>query len=164
MELVLAGEHGTPGAGATCYEYRVDLTQAADYTECLARLVVNFGPVIHLTYPSNQRRTCTSSPRAASAAWASNPPSTGRRRHHFHVQRLPVRRTDQLLFRPGGGERAAGGDRDAVRIRQSALRADHRPHAPALKRTWARPRRTALCRPALTPTQTTPRGPAAVRA
>jgi hypothetical protein len=45
---------GTPGAGTTAYKYRVDLTQATGYTECLAGLVVNFGPVIQLTYPEDQ--------------------------------------------------------------------------------------------------------------
>ena len=49
-----AGPPGTPGAGTTAYEYRVDLTQATDYTECLAGVVVNFGPVVQLTYPPNQ--------------------------------------------------------------------------------------------------------------
>jgi hypothetical protein len=49
-----AGQPGTPGAGTTAYEYRVDLTQATDYTECLAGVVVNFGPVVQLTYPPNQ--------------------------------------------------------------------------------------------------------------
>ncbi|MGD0317301.1 MAG: hypothetical protein ABSB37_15480 [Xanthobacteraceae bacterium] len=45
---------GAPGAGTTAYEYRVDLTQATGYTECLAGVVVNFGPVVQLTYPPNQ--------------------------------------------------------------------------------------------------------------
>lgn len=49
-----AGEPGTPGAGTTAYEYRVDLTQATGDTECLAGVVVNFGPVVQLTYPQNQ--------------------------------------------------------------------------------------------------------------
>jgi len=48
------GEPGTPGASTMAYEYRVNLTQATDYTECLAGLVVNFGPVVQLTYPQNQ--------------------------------------------------------------------------------------------------------------
>jgi hypothetical protein len=48
------GNAGTPGAGTTAYEYRVDLTQATGYTECLAGVVVNFGPVVQLTYPQNQ--------------------------------------------------------------------------------------------------------------
>jgi hypothetical protein len=48
------GAPGTPGAGTTAYEYRVDLTQATGYTECLAGVVVNFGPVVQLTYPPNQ--------------------------------------------------------------------------------------------------------------
>ena len=48
------GASGAPGAGTTAYEYRVDLTQATGYTECLAGVVVNFGPVVQLTYPQNQ--------------------------------------------------------------------------------------------------------------
>lgn len=48
------GQPGTPGAGTTAYEYRVDLTQATGYTECLAGVVVDFGPVVQLTYPPNQ--------------------------------------------------------------------------------------------------------------
>jgi hypothetical protein len=35
---------GTPAAGATVYVYRVDLSRADMYTECLAGLVMNFGP------------------------------------------------------------------------------------------------------------------------
>jgi hypothetical protein len=48
------GETGTPAAGLTAYEYRVDLTQATGYTECLVGLVIDFGPVKTLTYPTNQ--------------------------------------------------------------------------------------------------------------
>jgi hypothetical protein len=49
------GEPGTPGAGTTAYVYRVDLTQATGYTECLIGAVINFGPVQQLIYPANQR-------------------------------------------------------------------------------------------------------------
>jgi hypothetical protein len=49
-----AGEAGTPGAGTTAYEYRVDLTSATTFTECLVGMVVDFGPVEKLTYPTNQ--------------------------------------------------------------------------------------------------------------
>lgn len=48
------GEAGTPGAGTTAYVYRVDLTQATGYTECLVGAVIDFGPVQQLTYPPNQ--------------------------------------------------------------------------------------------------------------
>jgi len=48
------GASGTPAAGMTAYEYRLDLTQATGYTECVVGLVVDFGPVQELTYPSNQ--------------------------------------------------------------------------------------------------------------
>jgi hypothetical protein len=45
---------GTPGAGTTAYEYRVDLRQGSGFTDCLVGMVVNFGPVKQLTYPQNQ--------------------------------------------------------------------------------------------------------------
>ena len=48
------GQPGTPGAGLTAYEYRIDLSQALGFTECVAGLVLNFGPVQKLTYPTNQ--------------------------------------------------------------------------------------------------------------
>jgi hypothetical protein len=49
-----AGAAGTPAAGFTAYEYRVDLRSAPLATECLAGLVLDFGPVKMLTYPQNQ--------------------------------------------------------------------------------------------------------------
>lgn len=48
------GAPGTPAAGLTGYEYRLNLTQGAGFTNCIAGLVVNFGPVVKLTYPNNQ--------------------------------------------------------------------------------------------------------------
>ena len=47
------GEAGTPGAGKTGYEYRLDLTQASGSLECLAGIVVNFGPIAQLPYSNN---------------------------------------------------------------------------------------------------------------
>ncbi|HUI95456.1 MAG TPA: hypothetical protein VLX44_06870 [Xanthobacteraceae bacterium] len=47
------GAKGTPAAGLTGYEYRVDLTSAAGAVECLLGLVVNFGPVQTLDYAAN---------------------------------------------------------------------------------------------------------------
>ena len=49
-----SGQPGTPGAGLTVYEYRLDMTEAVGFTECIAGLVVDFGPVVKLTYPPNQ--------------------------------------------------------------------------------------------------------------
>lgn len=49
-----SGQPGTPGAGFTAYEYRLDFTQALPFTECIAGLVLDFGPVQKLTYPPNQ--------------------------------------------------------------------------------------------------------------
>ena len=50
-----SGAAGTPGAGLTGYEYRVDLTTAAGSVECLLGLVVNFGPVQLLPYKSGAK-------------------------------------------------------------------------------------------------------------
>ena len=43
----------TPGAGHTAYEYRIDLTQSANFTDCIAGVVINFGPVAKLPYGAN---------------------------------------------------------------------------------------------------------------
>jgi hypothetical protein len=48
------GMPGTPGAGTTAYEYRIDLTAANPFADCLAGVVINFGPVKQLTYPKAQ--------------------------------------------------------------------------------------------------------------
>jgi hypothetical protein len=44
------GAAGTPAAGLTAYEYRVDLRSASGAVECLGGLVVDFGPVKALPY------------------------------------------------------------------------------------------------------------------
>ena len=49
-----SGQPGTPGAGLIAYEYRLDFTQALGFTECVAGMVLDFGPVQKLTYPPNQ--------------------------------------------------------------------------------------------------------------
>jgi hypothetical protein len=49
-----SGMPNTPGAGLTGYEYRLSLTEAAGYTDCLGGLVVNFGPLKRLPYKNNQ--------------------------------------------------------------------------------------------------------------
>jgi hypothetical protein len=41
---------GTPADGSTVYVYRVDLTKAEPYTECLAGLVLNFGPPAQMPF------------------------------------------------------------------------------------------------------------------
>jgi hypothetical protein len=46
------GEAGTPGAGLTGYEYRLSLTEAAGFGDCLLGLVLNFGPITKLPYKS----------------------------------------------------------------------------------------------------------------
>lgn len=48
------GTSGTPGAGTTAYEYRLDLRGANPFADCLAGVVINFGPVKQLTYPQAQ--------------------------------------------------------------------------------------------------------------
>src|SRR5262249_16845102 len=47
------GAAGTPGNGKTGYDYRLDMTQASGSLECLAGIVVNFGPVAQLPYSNN---------------------------------------------------------------------------------------------------------------
>lgn len=49
-----SGQPGTPSAGLTVYEYRLDFTQALGFTECVAGMTLDFGPVAKLTYPPNQ--------------------------------------------------------------------------------------------------------------
>jgi len=44
------GEPGTPGAGLTGYEYRLSMTQAAGFSDCVLGLVLDFGPVTKLPY------------------------------------------------------------------------------------------------------------------
>jgi hypothetical protein len=46
------GAAGTPGGGKTGYLYRLSMTQAAGFGECLVGLVLNFGPVVKLPYKS----------------------------------------------------------------------------------------------------------------
>jgi len=48
------GAAGTPGAGKTGYEYRLDMTQASGSLECINGIVVNFGPLTQLPYKNNQ--------------------------------------------------------------------------------------------------------------
>lgn len=47
-----AGKAGTPGAGTTAYEYRIALDKAA-FTECVAGVTMDFGPVKALPYPNH---------------------------------------------------------------------------------------------------------------
>ena len=46
------GAPGTPAAGKTGYMYRISLTQAAGFGECLLGFVINFGPITKLPYKS----------------------------------------------------------------------------------------------------------------
>jgi hypothetical protein len=46
------GAAGTPGAGKTGYEYRLDMTQASGALECIGGIVINFGPLTRLPYKS----------------------------------------------------------------------------------------------------------------
>jgi hypothetical protein len=48
------GAAGTPGAGKTGYEYRLDMTQASGALECIGGIVINFGPLSQLPYKNNQ--------------------------------------------------------------------------------------------------------------
>jgi hypothetical protein len=47
------GAAGTPGAGKTGYEYRLDMTQATGALQCVGGLVINFGPITQLPYKNN---------------------------------------------------------------------------------------------------------------
>jgi len=47
------GAAGTPGAGKIGYLYRLSMTQAAGFGDCLVGLVLNFGPVVKLPYKGN---------------------------------------------------------------------------------------------------------------
>jgi len=47
------GAAGTPGAGKTGYEYRLDMTQATGALQCVGGIVVNFGPIAQLSYKNN---------------------------------------------------------------------------------------------------------------
>jgi hypothetical protein len=47
------GAAGTPGAGKTGYDYRLDMTQASGSLECIGGIVINFGPVSQLPYQNN---------------------------------------------------------------------------------------------------------------
>src|ERR1700757_468193 len=47
------GAAGTPGAGKTGYEYRLDMTQATGALQCVGGVVINFGPITQLPYKNN---------------------------------------------------------------------------------------------------------------
>src|ERR1700730_18266339 len=47
------GMAGTPGAGKTGYEYRLDMTQATGALQCVGGIVVNFGPISQLPFKNN---------------------------------------------------------------------------------------------------------------
>lgn len=50
------GQPNTPAAGATGYEYRVDFSSADKYADCIAGIVVNFGPALMLPYGPNNAK------------------------------------------------------------------------------------------------------------
>ncbi|MBV8752154.1 MAG: hypothetical protein JO328_04760 [Hyphomicrobiales bacterium] len=47
------GMAGTPGAGKTGYEYRLDMTQASGALQCVGGVVINFGPITRLPFKNN---------------------------------------------------------------------------------------------------------------
>jgi hypothetical protein len=47
------GAAGTPAAGKTGYEYRLDMTQASGALQCVGGLVINFGPISQLPFANN---------------------------------------------------------------------------------------------------------------
>lgn len=50
------GQPNTPGAGATAYEYRIDLTNADKFVDCIDGVVINFGPVLQLPVGPNNAK------------------------------------------------------------------------------------------------------------
>ena len=44
------GAPGAPAAGMSGYMYRIDLTQAAGWVDCLVGLTIDFGPLVKLPY------------------------------------------------------------------------------------------------------------------
>ncbi len=50
------GQPGTPAAGLTAYEYRIDLRNADKYTDCIAGVVINFGPALQLPVGPNNAK------------------------------------------------------------------------------------------------------------
>ena len=50
---IFTGAAGTPGAGKTGYEYRLDMTQASGALQCVGGLVINFGPISQLPFVNN---------------------------------------------------------------------------------------------------------------
>lgn len=46
----MVGAPGSPAAGKTAYLYRIDLTTAAHYTECVAGVLINFRSIDRLNY------------------------------------------------------------------------------------------------------------------
>jgi hypothetical protein len=47
------GIAGTPGAGKTGYEYRLDMTQASGALQCVGGVVLDFGPISQLPFANN---------------------------------------------------------------------------------------------------------------
>ena len=47
------GAPGTPAAGKTGYDYRLDMTQASGSLQCVAGIVINFGPITQLPFKNN---------------------------------------------------------------------------------------------------------------
>jgi hypothetical protein len=129
------GEAGTPAAGMTAYEYRVDLTEATGYTECLAGLVIDFGPVQTLTYPTNQPGQVFVTTQGGTGSLGIQSAEQDGTVITFTFNGYLCAGQSSHFFWSGVGHGAASGDRDAVRLRQSAVRSDHRPHAAALKKS-----------------------------
>ena len=50
------GQPNTPAAGATAYEYRIDLRNADKYTDCIVGMVINFGPALQLPVGPNNAK------------------------------------------------------------------------------------------------------------
>lgn len=50
------GQPNTPGAGVTAYEYRIDLASSNKFADCIAGVVIDFGPVLQLPFGPNNAK------------------------------------------------------------------------------------------------------------
>jgi hypothetical protein len=50
LSRTFRGAAGSPAAGLNAYEYRISLTRAAGFGDCLLGLVIDFGPITKLRY------------------------------------------------------------------------------------------------------------------
>ena len=116
------------------YEYRVALNQGAGFTECQVGLVINFGPVKQLTYPQNQPAHVFVVTQGGLGSVGIKSADQSGDIITFTFDKPLCAGQTQLFLRHGVDEGADDHHRHAVRLRQSAVRADRRARAAALRR------------------------------